>query len=84
MSGLKRKESVSTVTAVLVCPRLLRIIFVNLQGKDPLTLFSGGLGKYGDITSSLRSLEVRLPVHDDSWFFPATGKVFLSLPNLVE
>lgn len=57
---------------------------MNLQGRDPLTLLSGGLGKYDGITSSLRNLEARFPLHDNSWLFPATVKVFLSLPDRVE
>lgn len=54
---------------------------MNLQGKDPLTLLSGRLGKYGSFRSSLINLEARFPLHDNSWLSPATVSDFLSLPN---
>lgn len=72
----KKKKSVSTVTEILVCPRLVWIIFVNLQGKDPLTLLSGGLSKYNGITSSLRNLEARFPTTWQLLVIPSHWKGF--------
>lgn len=55
----KKERSVTTITEVLVCPRLLWVIFVALA------LVSRRLGRYDGITSSLRNLEARVLLHDN-------------------
>lgn len=55
----KKETSVTTITEVLVCPRLLWIIFVALA------LVNRRLGRCDDITSSLRNLIARVLLHDN-------------------
>lgn len=53
-SGLKGKQMWPLATEIIVCPRLLWIIFVTLA------LLSRRLSKYDDTTSSLRNPEARV------------------------